>query len=399
MLLDCGDSSDPDDPSGARGALSYAWACSGPNPAGCLSPNGTQLAFRRGAARQSVWLQGGAKGALSYDITCTVSKGDGRSASAAASVQVVAGAVVPTVVVTGVTDAGQWNGGDRVVPSLRFALVARVSSFSPASVNVTWELLSGPDGALLAAPPPSSSAGSSPPSSSPPPAPPPSSALSALSPLVVPYSPLANDPSTSLVLPPGTLQPGAEYLFRLTARDALNPSLAAQAEVRVPVARAPRGTRGRAVGDLLVSPVSGIALTTEFTLRAAEWVQGEDEPLFYQFQVSVDGSGEPPAILSTFKPNATLSGVLLPPGLVETGGALTLQVVVRNAAGVVTAAPATATVTVLAPPQLGTAEAQRALVAAATGRAQQEVSVGQIDSALQIACAHQPHHRLRQHSS
>lgn len=52
---------------------------------------------------------------------------------------------------------------------------------------------------------------------------------------------------------------------------------------------APRGTTAP-LGDLLVSPKSGTALSTVFTLSAANWVSAPPEgPLTYQFRYYVLG--------------------------------------------------------------------------------------------------------------
>lgn len=99
--LDCSPSSDPDGGSQA-GALAFAWDCLKLAGGPCLSPALSHIEFTT-AAVQSVRLQAGA-----YRITCTVSKA-GRSAAASARVQVAARAL-PTVSVSGLTEAGQWDG-------------------------------------------------------------------------------------------------------------------------------------------------------------------------------------------------------------------------------------------------------------------------------------------------
>lgn len=196
----------------------------------------------------------------------------------------------------------------------------------------------------------------------------------------VPLSVTATDPSTSLVLPAGTFAPGATYTIRLTAEDGTG---RVQADTRITTAAAPKGLSGRPLGELLVTPLAGVALSTPFTLTAANWLQ-DGAPLFYQFQYSLPNTTAPPQVLSTFNPSSTVT-VSLPPGFRGPGsyggGALVLQLLVRNAAGVVTAEPATATVTVAAPTS---AAGERDLVAAALARAQKVLTP--VNRALSSRC-------------
>jgi hypothetical protein len=203
-----------------------------------------------------------------------------------------------------------------VNPSAKLTLSAAVASAAPATLALEWRLVSG-------------------------------AALSLADATKV-GTPL-NTPVLGLL--PGALSPGGVYVFELLAADANG-----QTTVRVALgaAAAPAG------GALAVLPRAGAALATRFTLTTLGWrdpnaADAGALPLQYQFSYVVllaepdgslassggsSGSGgsttTTTVILSDYGPEATLSDVLLPAGVVR------LQVRARNALGAVSAAAASA---------------------------------------------------------
>lgn len=96
-------------------------------------------------------------------------------------------------------------------------------------------------------------------------------------------------PSATLVVPAGTLQAGRSYAFSLAVTEG---TVTGMASATVVVNAPPRG------GTVAVSPLRGVALSTEFTLVAAAWTDdAADLPLAYNFGV-LDGRAEAGAILS-----------------------------------------------------------------------------------------------------
>lgn len=178
--------------------------------------------------------------------------------------------------------------------------------------------------------------------------------------------------SAALVFSPGALLPGASYSFLLSATDATGTG---SAEVSFTTAPVPRGLTGASsVGTLTVTVAAasgggaandtsglvstrrvalprasrsaaaaassaadapqpqGVAFSSRFELRASAWADGAgDGPLLYQFQYSLsDDGGARPVVLSGFRPEEALSGVVLPAGLESRDGEITLQLCVAS---------------------------------------------------------------------
>jgi len=132
----------------------------------------------------------------------------------------------------------------------------------------------------------------------------------------------------ALTLPPGSLSPGGRYAFRLDAADA---SGAATAYVTLQAMELPAG------GTIAVSPATGAALSTPFTLTTAGWTDGNVNaagqsmqlPLAYAFWYTLaraDGTAGLPVLLSG-QSGPSVAGVLLPQGKV------TLYAAARNSLG------------------------------------------------------------------
>lgn len=89
--------------------------------------------------------------------------------------------------------------------------------------------------------------------------------------------------SAVLVVPAGTLRAGRSYVFSLTATEG---AVTGMASATVLVNAPPRG------GAVAVSPMNGVAMSTEFTLIAAAWTDdAADLPLSYNFGI-LDGRAE-----------------------------------------------------------------------------------------------------------
>ena len=84
--------------------------------------------------------------------------------------------------------------------------------------------------------------------------------------------------SPNLVLMPGILTPGQEYLLQLQA--GCSQGNAGKANVVLVVNKAPVG------GSFMVSPTTGVAFDTKFTLSCSKWVDDiEDLPLQYSYHI------------------------------------------------------------------------------------------------------------------
>ena len=92
----------------------------------------------------------------------------------------------------------------------------------------------------------------------------------------------------TLVVSPGSLEPGGRYRFRVSAGWAGQPGGRGFAEATVQVSAGP------SAGRLRVAPMAGQALRTNFTLSAEGWL-AEDLPLRYAFgtaRANCDGCPE-----------------------------------------------------------------------------------------------------------
>ena len=256
VTLDASRSSDPD--GNPALPLAFAWSCADAAGNGCLAPDGSPAALVPGAARQSLLLRGDAAGAV-YSIVLTVSSTDGspRPASLETTVTVFPG--------NGPVVAIQAPPAQALNPAKKLSLAGRVTSTAPSdSVTTSWALLSG---ALAGG------------------------AASLASPGVA----LTDLSLPSLVLAPGALLPASLYTFELTATDAFGQG---SAQVQVSTARGPHGSAaGATLGNLLVSPSNGSAMTTDFTLTADSWATSSP-PLSYQFSYTtvVNGVAAPAVV-------------------------------------------------------------------------------------------------------
>jgi hypothetical protein len=89
--------------------------------------------------------------------------------------------------------------------------------------------------------------------------------------------------SPNLVLKPGILTPGQEYLLQLQAR--CSQGNFGRANVMIVVNKAPVG------GSFVVSPTTGVAFDTTFSLSCIKWVDDiEDLPLQYSYNIGKAGN-------------------------------------------------------------------------------------------------------------
>lgn len=250
------------DPDASPGPLAFRWECTayadaagggggGAGSGPCLSSeDGLPLQMPSDPATPVLRLPllgaGGDSGGRRYAVTVAVSKADGRSAAASAFL-VVINSTLPTVSVTALPAGVHAN------PSARTVLTGSVSSTVPRTLRTWWEHVVLPSG-------------------SPPPA------LDLASPAV---SATGVNGST-LVLLPGALAPGRAYTLRLHASDAHG---AAYAEAVVQTAGAPGGEGGSAAGQVTVTPLRGVALTTRFNVHTFGCAQAHpptNSPLIHQ---------------------------------------------------------------------------------------------------------------------
>jgi hypothetical protein len=328
VIIDASASRDPD---GAPGAPALAWSCASASGAACQAPDGSAVALQAGATAQTITLLGDGTG-IRYTISVTATKG-ARSSSASTTLTVKSGAL-PLIAVQGLSSP-------LVLATDRLVLRANVTSRAPASVRTLWSVSGTP-------------------------------LLNLSSPLVA-ATPVT---SASLVLVAGALQPGVSYVFRLTATDSDGEAFA---ELAVPIASAPRGADGSPAGALAVSPASGTAMETRFTLTASAWAG--DGPLLYAFAYQTSPDADLVAV-SAFQPSASVT-VTLPAGATGGDNALALFVTVKSAAGAVSAAAANATADVAfrvfsSPAEMNTYSAALADSAAAA------LASGDPEAALQL---------------
>jgi len=315
------DASASADPDGLGGALSFSWACvAADGVSACLSASGAPLQLQPGAAKQQLRFLGSQAG-RGYTVSVSVSK-DGRAASASSSLLVMAGSR-PLVTLAGLS-------APAVLAQQSLTLLGRVNS-SAATLTTIWSQTSGPPLALTST--------------------------------AVVATPLS---STSLVLHPNALQPGATYVLRLSANDADGD---AHAEITLAVAAAPAG------GRLAVWPTTGTALETRFQLSTDGWAVVGGGSLLYSFSYSAY-PGAASVLLTGYQPSSSVN-VTLP------AGTLQLSVSCASAAGALSAESPTASAAVAfrsfsAPAALST------YVAGVAGQAAAELASGDSSSALQL---------------
>jgi hypothetical protein len=136
----------------------------------------------------------------------------------------------------------------------------------------------------------------------------------------------------TLVIKPGALRPGGSYRFRITAgwADERN-VLQSWSEVVVSASLGPSS------GRLLVDPMVGEALNTNFALTADGWLAGstEDLPLKYAFSsaASAESAMEDDAPLSSAAATSELNPALLPQGTAKAGYNIAVVCNIYNALG------------------------------------------------------------------
>jgi hypothetical protein len=344
--LDGTPSLDPDvTPPGAPSGLAFVWSCVVESSGGaCMDSANVPLTFAPAATLALSALPGMPAAGLVFNFTLLVSK-PGRSATASTRVTVINdGALRPVVSIAALPLAA-------LNPSVRNVLLATVTPASPADTPVlSWSVS------------PSS-----------------------------PASVNLNDPGvcstplnfSSLVLLPDAMLGNVVYVFRLTATSSVSGS-SAYAEVAVPTTAAYPRPGNLSVTWAGAPDEAGVALATQFALRATNWsVAGDsalDLPLRYSFayqSAELNAATADITVLTPFRP-ASAASVLLPAGRLRllafvqsARGATTTLATVLDASQIVTVAPPVGDEAAYAPP----------IVAAAAAAA----AAGQTDAALQLA--------------
>lgn len=284
------------DPDGDPGNLTYSWSCATASSSGpCLAAGGGAPISLRAVTSPSLTLQlqgAAGPGGKNHTITLTVSKGD-RSSSASVWLSVIAGKVLPTITIVGVT-AAKFNPSDKLT-----LLASVMASGADTPATTEWSVVEPPELVDL---------------------------------LTRPGVAATAATSQSLVLNPNALPARSTVVFRLkaTAGDGGE----ASADVAVPVSGKPVGTRGRTLGDCSVTPRQGKGLNTTFNVTAGNWTD-PDLPLAYSFTyevVGVAGSGRVP--IQDFQP-ASATSFLLPAGDPAGGYVIRVFCLVVNAFGAV----------------------------------------------------------------
>jgi hypothetical protein len=331
------------DPDMAGSVLTYAWTCTrldGGTPATCATRDGTPIMLSSGAV-QAAQLAGAAAPGASYLFTLTVSDAGGaRSSTANATVTVLPGAL-PLVALTA---SAVLSGISKADPSQQLVLSANVTAFVPGPVAMRWAVVA------------QSVAGT----------------LLDLSSAAVAATPVT---SASMVIRAGALSVGARYVFQLTATDSVGAVGSANASVLV-------SSPARS-GSVSVSPATGVALSTPFTLTAAGWsADAEELPLTYAADYFIDGSSAPAVSLTggAFQTSPAIT-VQLPAGLQAAGNIITLRLTVRSTFGATVSAN---TSVVVAWPTFADAAAANAFVDDATARAETALQDGDTSAALQV---------------
>jgi hypothetical protein len=333
------------DPDGAPlSSFAFAWSCARTDgaSAACAARDGTPAAMGTGLT-QSLQLAGADGAGALYNVTLTVSQG-GRTATASTTLMVKPGSL-PVVSIAG----SAVLGGAKANPSQQLVLFANATAFVPGAVATRWSLVA--QGGTAAALPPLNLSD-------------PAVAATAVT-------------SVSMVIKPAALLAGAQYVFALSATDAVGAVGVANATVRL---SAPARD-----GWADVAPASGIALETRFVLTASGWTADADElPLTYKADYFVEGLPDDAPVVSltggAFQSSPSIT-MQLPAGLSEAGNVITVRLTVRSAWG--------ATVTSTAPiivtwPVFEDTAAVNAFVEDATARAEEALQSGDSVSALQV---------------
>lgn len=351
VTLDASRSFDPDSAAGSSDAggspLAFQWACTPPAslPGPCQAATGAAALDPAALAAPAALLalRGTPQGA-NYTLTVTVSKDD-RTAVASVWLVVLAGKRLPIISVSGLPEGARAN------PDAKLTVKGSVQSADPASLSVAWSVVSV----------------------DPPPAKPFDLAAAASTPLSSP----------SLVISGGALPPRSTVKLRLSASDSGGSS---SADVSLPVSGTPYSSvPGAPIGSVAVRPPRGTGLNTSFTVRAENWTD-TDVPLTYAFYYTVAApAGQAqaqPVLIADFRPQASVSGVLLPAGDRAAGNVVRVFCVVQNAFGAsAQSAPVDVEVgwddSLLADPAK-----QSALVAEQSAQAMTQVLSGNPDAAL-----------------
>jgi len=261
LTLDGSLSYDPDDLSSAA-HLNYSWACAKDSSgttvtlvqSSCTTTIGTALSL---AASPRTTVAASSLSSGSYTFTLWIfSAADGRNASATVVVK-LATLEVPQLSIRGLK-VSKVNPNPGTYLQLRGRLLSDPSVFE-GDLSYLWTKTSGDDPSVTS-----------------------------------PYASVFAAAPTRLVtvLQLGALTEGQTYNFRLTASVAPIPGdttsniTSSFSELSVVVNSPPSS------GSFVVSPGSGVALTTSFTLACASWVDDEsDLPLSYAFFVAPGTEG------------------------------------------------------------------------------------------------------------
>ena len=363
LTLDAGASVDPDQETEYE--WDFSWLCEATAPAvgDCLTTDGAKLALPRvsQAVVSDITLRGseGPDG-QTYAFTLTARKG-ARRASVTTMITVVSAApdakgVPPKVY------APPFPGGGAVNPGVVARISATVVSEADASsLRLLWSATRTPDAGGTAEAVNLNAAG-----------------FAASTSLTTRY----------LALAPDALAAGYAYRFRL---DALDANGAAAAFLTLRRNAPPSG------GAVAVSPASGTALSTVFTVTAAGWVD-DNAPLAYRFTARVVGTSaaEPAQQLQDFSPLASYEGTL-PGGLDAEGGAVVVAVQVRDALGATSAAAEARVASTW--PVLATEEAATEATVAAVRSAEALIKAGGAEpamNAVRFACEQLENFKMRQ---
>eukprot|EP00854_Cymbomonas_tetramitiformis_P007592 gene7592-9040_t len=298
------DASGSYDPNTDDAALGYAWTCrrSDLSAAPCRLSGGAQFPERLVNASLALRLQGDlppAGAVLTFGVTVTSGV---LSASASANVVVVTTGALPTADAAVHTLASPPPG--KMPPNQGLSLVGTVVSEAPETLRLEWSawrqvaVMRDADGSSGAA------------------------ARDAVDLAAVALTPLNG---TNLVVPAGTLQAGATYVFKLAVEDAYG---AAYKTETVLMNTPPSG------GRLEVWPREGLALNTSFTMSALEWYD-EDFPLWFEIVYQVVGAERAvPRALAAMQGFAGPFVYVLPEGgLEEWGSLVNITLLVRDSLG------------------------------------------------------------------
>ena len=362
LTLDASASVDPDQETEYE--WDFSWLCEATTPAtgDCLTTDGARLALPRvsQAVLADITLQGadGPDG-QTYAFTLTARKGS-RRASVTTTVAVVSAApdaagVPPKVFAPPFPEGGAVNPG--VVARVSATVVSEADA---SGLTLRWSATRTPDAGGAAQAVDVGAAG---------------------------FAASTSLATRFLALAPDALAAGYAYRFRLDASDA-NGAAAAFLTLR---RNAPP-----AGGSLAVSPQTGTALSTVFTVTAAGWAD-DDAPLAYRFTARVVGApaAEREQQLQDFSPLASYRGTL-PGGLDAEGGAVVVAVRVRDALGATSAAAEVEVASTW--PALATEAAATEATVAAVRSAEALIKAGGAEPALnavRFACDQLENFKLR----